>query len=244
MSTPSPAGTPPLKRIRFATCDEYIERYSDSESETSPADSQKSAEISYSSPSQSSSTTSTSSDSSSLLATPLTGESLQLLPEENSDYPLPNILLIPEVDFVWDMARDPSTLEVLSVHGDDPAVVWKTDQAPLSTFSISVDGIYKWNIVLNVRGRSYPTLRDTIVAIWENASKIVSKVDAEELPPYIRGQVYKAREIRCRQFLLPILTEPLRRIDFMLDSRQFIGITSLSGTRTLTLHIGILGLEE
>ncbi len=243
MSTPSPATTPPLKRTRFATCDEYIDRYSDSESEPSPVDSHKSPGISYSSPSQKNSTTSTSSDSSSLLATPRTGEDLQPLPED-SDHPVPHILLSPEVDFVWDMAQDPSTLDILSVHGNDPAVVWKTDQAPLSTFLISVDGIYKWDVVLNVRGRSYPTLRDTIVAIWENGWKIVSKVDAEELPSYIRGQVYKARELRCREFHLPLQTEPLRRIDFMLDSRQFIGITSLSGTRNFTLQIGILAPEK
>lgn len=244
MSTPSPGGTPPKKRIRFATCDEYIDRYSDSETDTSPIHHPKSTEIPYSSSSQSDSTPSTSSDGSSVVATPPAGEDPQYPPAESSDYPLPHSFISPEVDFIWDMAQHPNTLDLLSVHGDDPAVVWKTDQAPLSTFSIGVDGIYKWNIVLNARGRRYPTLRDTIVAIWENTSKIASKVDAEELPPYIRGQVFKAREMRCHEFLLQAHTEPLRRIDFMLESRQFVGISSQSGTSNLTLHIGVVASRE
>ncbi|KJA18524.1 hypothetical protein HYPSUDRAFT_45223 [Hypholoma sublateritium FD-334 SS-4] len=240
---PTPSTGIPKKRIRFATRDEYIDRYSDSETEISPINNPKSLGISYSSSSQSDST-STASDGSSILATPPASEDLQYSPEEGNDSTLPHSFISPAVNFVWDMAQHPDTLDILSVHGDAPAVVWKADQAPLSTFSISVDGIYKWNIVLNARGRSYPTLHDTLMAIWENTSKIVSKVDAEELPPYIRGQVFKAREMRCREFVLPAEKEPLRRIDFMLESRQFVGISSESGTRNLTLHIGIISSRE
>lgn len=219
MPSPDSEDISPKKTIRFADVDEYIEvcKYDDEE----PTTPSKSVNVMRWTPSPSAS----SEDS---FPTP-----------DISDQPVLHVAIRPDGMFYWDMAESPETLEILESCGDDSAAVWRVDRAPLTAFQLTVDGIYKWAIDVKAEQRGFPSLRDTLTTIFKNTSKPASRSDVESLPPYTKSQVLKARETRCLDFSLDPRGEPLRRVDFMLSSRRFLGITTSSETRIFTMNIGI-----
>ncbi|KAF8164072.1 hypothetical protein BJ912DRAFT_1005055 [Pholiota molesta] len=142
--------------------------------------------------------------------------------------------------FVWDVAQSPE--EFLQQCDSSPAAKWATDGEPLSDFTLTLEGIYEWKIDVVARGDDlpYPAMKDIFLSIYENMSKLVGKEVVDRLHPHTRKRVFAAREARCTEFSLNSAEEPLRRVDFLIGARRFLGVSASLGTQKLVLNVGTL----
>ena len=143
--------------------------------------------------------------------------------------------------FTWDMAIHPKTLKFIPLEGDDPAARTEVMQQPLRNLMLSLECIYAWRIVVDAdKGLAYLTLLDVLTAIHTNMMKLAAKQDVDTLVEKDRRRLFESREARCREFALDPAQEGLRRIDFLLGARRFLGISASPGTGCLILNVGIL----
>ncbi len=143
--------------------------------------------------------------------------------------------------FTWDMAIHPETLKFIPIEGNDPAARTEVSQKPLRNLMLGLEGIYTWPVVIEAdNGLAYLTLLDVLVAIHTNMMKLAAKKDVNMLDEKIRRRLFESRETRCREFALDPTKEGLRRIDFLIGARRFLGISGSSETGCLALNVGIL----
>lgn len=161
-------------------------------------------------------------------------------PFSNDEVPIVHPALDTGACFIWDMATDPGDLKFLPIEGDDPAAKTQTTHLPIMSVVLKLNGIYEWPIMVEARQGVYPTVSDAFNAIYINVTKHAAKQDVEVLHEQTRRRLYEAREARCCYFQLDPALEPLRRVDFLLGSRRFLGITPSPGSDKFILNVGIL----
>lgn len=146
--------------------------------------------------------------------------------------------------FIWDMATHPETLKFIPMEGKDPVAQTEVMRQPLQCIVFGLEGIYAWPVVVEAGdGLAYPTLLDALVAIHTNMMKLAAKRNVDVLNDHTRRRLFESREARCREFALNAAQEGLRRVDFLLGARRFLGISASPGTERLTLNVGILPSE-
>ncbi|KJA18525.1 hypothetical protein HYPSUDRAFT_45224 [Hypholoma sublateritium FD-334 SS-4] len=147
--------------------------------------------------------------------------------------------------FIWDMATHPEGLKFVPMEGDDPAGRTEVTRQPLRSLVFVLEGIYVWSVVAEAdEGRAYPTLLDALVAIHTNMMKLAARQDVDVLDEQTRRRLFESREARCREFALNTAQEGLRRVDFLLGARRFLGISASPGTGKLTINVGVLPSQK
>ncbi|KAF8959341.1 hypothetical protein BDZ97DRAFT_1838559 [Flammula alnicola] len=234
----------PRRSIRFTLDDVTIERQaSDSENvgDDSPLDLTDPGTRLTVSPTHSQS--STSSNSGPLTpppSIPILIDCKSNVTSESGDHPVIHHSLSMEGSFFWDMARTPDNLKVLLEDGDEPAVTSSLSQEPVSQFTLALDGIYNWKIEVTPQHQDFPSVRDTLTHIYVNLAKFVARGDAERLEYSLKRRVYEARENRCRDIVLDVSEEPLRRVDYLCGFRRFLGISPFVDAGDFRLNVGTL----
>lgn len=132
--------------------------------------------------------------------------------------------------FYWDMAKNPIFNLRDTIPWDEPFAVRVINNEPIGgpvfNFRFSKRLEYPWEIQAPASNNEDCSIRDAFCAIYRNLDKLASEEAALKQTVEKRRLIYHARMKRCKDLELDPTKEPLKRIDFLCDSRRFFGVST------------------